>query len=316
VRRKRLRILTWHVHGNYLYYLTQVPHDFLVLVDERRSPGYAGCGGRLPWGANVTEIPLAAVAKTEFDCVLYQSRIGWTRDRETLLSRTQQGLPRVYLEHDPPQEHPSDTRHFVDDSETLLVHCTPFNELMWDSGTTPTAVIEHGVDLIKPARFTGELPRGVVVVNHLRPRGRRVGADLFEKARNAVPLDLVGMGAQSAGGIGEIDNTLLAQHVARYRFYFNPTRWTSLGLSIIEAMMVGLPVVGFATTELSTVIRNGESGFIDTRMDRLIEGMLYLIDSPREAERMGEAARHVAQERFNIQRFVADWTILFDSVTA
>ena len=24
----RLRILTWHVHGNYLYYLTQVPHEF------------------------------------------------------------------------------------------------------------------------------------------------------------------------------------------------------------------------------------------------------------------------------------------------
>lgn len=26
--RKRLRVLTWHVHGNYLYYLSQAPHDF------------------------------------------------------------------------------------------------------------------------------------------------------------------------------------------------------------------------------------------------------------------------------------------------
>jgi hypothetical protein len=32
-RRKRLRILTWQVHGNYLYSLTQVPHDFYLLTD-------------------------------------------------------------------------------------------------------------------------------------------------------------------------------------------------------------------------------------------------------------------------------------------
>lgn len=29
--RDKLRILTWHVHGNYLYYLSQVPHQFYVL---------------------------------------------------------------------------------------------------------------------------------------------------------------------------------------------------------------------------------------------------------------------------------------------
>ena len=31
-RGRRLRILTWHVHGNYLYALGQVPHDFVIPV--------------------------------------------------------------------------------------------------------------------------------------------------------------------------------------------------------------------------------------------------------------------------------------------
>ena len=28
---RRLNVLTWHTHGSYLYYLTQVPHEFYVL---------------------------------------------------------------------------------------------------------------------------------------------------------------------------------------------------------------------------------------------------------------------------------------------
>lgn len=40
--RKRLRVLTWHVHGNYLYYLSQAPHDFYIVTKPQHPPGYAG----------------------------------------------------------------------------------------------------------------------------------------------------------------------------------------------------------------------------------------------------------------------------------
>jgi glycosyltransferase involved in cell wall biosynthesis len=95
--------------------------------------------------------------------------------------------------------------------------------------------------------------------------------------------------------------------MAAHRFFFNPIRYTSLGLAVIEAMLVGLPIVGLATTELVTVIRNGENGFIDTRLERLVEAMRRLLADPREAGRLGEAARATALERFGIERFVADW---------
>jgi len=313
---RRLRILTWHVHGNYLYYLTQVPHDFLMLADEARSPGYAGRAGSLPWADNVIELPVAEVARAAFDCVLYQARTHWDHDRERLLTSAQQGLPRIYLEHDPPQEHPTSTRHFVSDRETLVVHVTPFNRLMWDMGDTPATIVEHGVSLPRPATYTGELARGIAVVNHLARRGRRLGLDVFVQMRDQVPLDLVGMDSARVGGQGEIENTLLAQHLARYRFFFNPIRWTSLGLSVVEAMMVGLPIVGVATTEMVTVVRNGETGYVDTRLDRLVEHMRRLIDDPAEARRLGANARRDALERFNIERFVRDWMQVFAAVTA
>jgi hypothetical protein len=315
VPHESLRVLTWHVHGNYLYYLTRSPHRFWIVTDPARSPGYAGLGGALPWGGNVQEAPLEALHRMSFDCVLSQSRRNYEDDRTTQLSEAQRRLPTIHLEHDPPQEHPTNTRHFVQDRNVLLIHCTHFNRLMWDSGITPTHVIEHGVHLPKPACYSGERERGIVVVNHLMKRGRRLGADVFEAVRSKVPLDLVGMDAAVAGGIGEIANDLLPAFMAGYRFFFNPIRYTSLGLSVIEAMMVGLPIVALATTEMVTVIDNGVNGFLDSNLDNLVGHMQRLLDYPTEARALGEAARRIACERFAIDRFRDDWDAAFRLVT-
>lgn len=312
---KRLRILTWHVHGNYLYYLTQVPHDFYLVTDAQRSSHHTGRSGTLPWGDNVFELMTDAVRDTDFDAVLYQSRDAWEGERHSLLSPAQQRLPAVYLEHDPPQEHPTNTLHWVDDPNMLLVHVTHFNALMWDSGRTPVRVVEHGVRLLDAgARYTGELLQGVSVVNNLDRRGRRLGLDVFEQVVQCVPIALVGMGAdrlRTLGGQGEVPNHELPGFMARHRFFFNPIRYTSLGLAIVEAMMVGLPVVGLATTELASVIRNGESGYVDTRIEPLVDTMQRLLRDPGEAQHLGRGARALAQERFNIERFVADWLAVF-----
>ena len=199
-----LRVLTWHVHGNYLLYLSRADVEFYLPVAPGR-PGYGGRGDTFPFPDRVRDVPAEAVRDLELDCVLFQSRQNYLEDQYEILSDEQRPLPRIYLEHDPPQEHPTDTRHPVDDPDTLLVHVTPFNDLMWDSGRTPTRVIEHGVFVPEDARYTGEFERGIVVVNHLRRRGRRLGADVFERVREEVPLDLVGMDAESLGGLGEVD---------------------------------------------------------------------------------------------------------------
>src|SRR5690606_29701065 len=163
--------------------------------------------------------------------------------------------------------------------------------------------------------YRGDLDRGIVVVNDLCSRGRRLGSDIFEEARRSVPLDLVGMRTESCGGLGEVPPMELPAFESRYRFFFHPVRYTSLGLAVCEAMMVGMPVVGLATTELPTVITNGEAGHVDTRVDRLVAAMQELIAEPREALWIGQAARRRAMERFNIDRFVADWHRVLCEVT-
>jgi hypothetical protein len=311
-----VRVFTWHVHGSYLYYLAHAHQEFYIPVKPGRPPGYAGLPpGPFPWPANLHEVPIEAVPSLQFDCVLFQWASQWLEDQYEVLSPAQQRLPKVFLEHDPPRESPTDPRHVVDDPNTLLVHVTPFNALMWDSGRTPTRVVEHGVTIPPGVRYTGELARGIVVVNHLARRGRRRGADQFEAARRQVPLDLVGLGADEMGGLGEIPHDQLPAFAARYRFFFNPIRYTSLGLAVCESMMAGMPIVGFATTEMATAVENGISGYVDTDPGRLVERMRELLADPAEARRLGAGAARRARERFGIERFIGDWDDIFATVT-
>lgn len=309
-----LNVLTWHVHGSYLYYLARVPVDLYLPVRPGRPEGYGGRSGSFRWPPNVHEVPAEAVRGLDLDCVLYQSRRNYLLDADEILSPVQRRLPAIYLEHDPPREHPTDTRHPAG-PEVLLVHVTGFNELMWDAGRTPTRVIPHGVVVPAGLRYAGDLPRGLAVVNNIAARGRRTGADVLERLRAEVPVDLAGMGSEELGGLGDVPLERLHALEVRYRFFLNPIRYTSMGLAVCEAMMLGLPVVGLATTEMAVAVENGRSGWVDTDLDRLADVMRELIRDPAEARRLGARARKRALELFGIERFAAAWLDAFEEVT-
>ncbi|HEX5369091.1 MAG TPA: glycosyltransferase [Dehalococcoidia bacterium] len=306
-----VRILTWHVHGNYLYYLTQSRHEFLLPVTAERKHPYGGRSDSFGFGSNVREANVEEVPDCDFDCVLYQSRSNY-EDGLQLLSDTQQRLPALVLEHDPPREHPTDTRHWAADTGATIVHVTPFNALMWDNSDAEVRVVEHGVLLPKDVSYSGEIARGLVAVNNLPLRGRRLGLDVFERLRRDVPLDLVGMGSEAVGGLGEVQPSEFPAFAAHYRFMFNPIRYTSLGLAVCEALTIGLPVAGLATTEMARVIENGVTGYVDTDPEALIPHMRRLLDDPEHARRLGANAREGALRRFGIERFCADWDCVFE----
>lgn len=109
---------------------------------------------------------------------------------------------------------------------------------MWDNGHTATRVIEHSVAINSDVRYDGSRPEGIFVVNELKRRSRMAGHDIFEAVRQRVPVTTVGMGSAEVGGIGEIHYRYLHQKVAEYRFLFSPMRYSSLPLSLIEAMPI------------------------------------------------------------------------------
>jgi hypothetical protein len=304
----RLRVLTWHVHGAYLEALAWAGVTLYVPVRDGRPARYGGAPSRRDLPPTIVEVPADEVRHLELDVIVCQARDNWLVDRFEILSEEQLRLPHVYVEHDPPREHPTDTRHLVaDEPAVLLVHVTAFNALMWDNGSTPVRVIEHGVPVPSGVAYSGELERGIVVVNDLASRGRRLGRDVFEQARQRIPLDLVGLRAPLLGGLEPVPHEQLASLMAAYRLYFHPVRYTSFGMAVCEAMLIGMPVVALATTEMTTVIEDGVNGFASTDPAVLVERARELLADLALAREIGRAGQALARDRFSVERFGRDW---------
>lgn len=312
---RRLNILIWHIHGSYLNSLARIEHNWYLPVKPGKPEGYGGRGPTFDLPDYVREVAAEDVKRLPLDLIIYQTPKNLHEDAEEILTPAQRHLPSIYLEHNTPRPSAVETRHPVDDPNVLLVHVTRFNQLMWDNGRTPTRVIEHSVAVTPDARYTGQRASGVTVINGTQRRPRITGFDILMQAREHVPLELVGMDTEALGGLGDIAYRDLHRQLAEYRFLFSPMRYTSLPLAVIEAMTIGMPIVALATTELPSVITNGETGFVSCDVPWLIERMRDLIADPVEARRLGVNARQLALERFGLERFIADWNAAFALVT-
>jgi glycosyltransferase involved in cell wall biosynthesis len=121
------------------------------------------------------------------------------------------------------------------------------------------------------------------------------------------------MDAAALGGIEDLPQRQLHRELARRRCYLHPIRWTSLGLSLIEAMQLGMPVVALATTETPDAVP-AQAGVVSTRVDVLAGAARAFLDDPDAARAAGDAARAHALERFGLDRFLADWDELLEEV--
>jgi hypothetical protein len=321
-----MRVLLWHVHGSWTTSFVQGGHDYLVPVLPDRGPDGRGRARTWHWPPSVIELTPEDAASAEVDVVILQRPHELERLARDWLGGRAPGrdVPAVYVEHNAPQGRIADMRHPAADRDDLVVcHVTHFNDLFWDTGTTPTRVVEHGV--IDPGyRYTGELARSAVVINEARRRGRVTGTDLLTRLARAAPIDLFGMDAagvrQRTNGaavrsIDDVPQDALHDEMALRRLYLHPIRWTSLGLSLIEAMHLGMPVVALATTEAPDAVPAG-AGVVSTRVDALAAAVRDYVAEPDRARESGLAARAGALERYGLRRFLADWDDLLEEVAS
>ncbi|MEX1142995.1 MAG: glycosyltransferase [Thermoleophilaceae bacterium] len=310
-----MRVLIWHVHGSWTTAFVQGEHEYLIPVTPDRGADGLGRARTWDWPPAAVEVMREEAADADVDVVVLQRPHELAALAREWLGGRRPGrdVAAVYVEHNAPQGRIAEMRHpAADRPELTLVHVTHFNDVFWDAGSTPTRVVEHGI--VDPGRrYTGELPRAAVVINEPGRRARVTGTDLLPDLDGRVPLDVFGIGAGTVGGHESLRQDELHAEMARRRAYLHPIRWTSLGLSLIEAMQLGMPVVALATTEVPEAVP-AEAGIVSTDLDVLREGLRRLVDDPDEARARGAAARRAATDRFGLDRFLADWDALLEEV--
>jgi Glycosyl transferases group 1 len=318
---RRLRILVWHVHGAWLDAFVRGEHDYLLPTLPEGGPWGGGRCGR-NWPASVREVPVTGLPAADVDVVVLQRPEELELVAEWLGRTPGRDVPAVYVEHNTPRGDVPNTAHPMADRQDIwLVHVTHFNDLVWDSGTAQTTVIEHGV--VDPGdRYTGELARAAVVINEPVRRWRVTGTDLLPRLAEGCELDVFGMGLDGLNttlgigehrlfAVGDLPTTKLHEAMARRRVYLHPIRWTSLGLSLIEAMHLGMPVVAVAATEAVRAIPP-EAGVISTRLDDLTAALRDLTGDLSMARQMGKHAREFALSHYGLGQFLRRWDDLLN----
>ncbi len=304
-----MRVLIWHVHGSWTTAFVQGGHTCLLPLQPGRGPDGRGRARTWDWPATAVEVPAGRLRDEPIDAVILQRPAEEELTWQLTGRRPGRDLPAVYLEH-------------AGRTDLRIVHVTHFNELFWDCGGTPVTVIEHGI--VDPGpRWTGELPRAAAVVNEPLRRGRYTGTDLLPYFARAAPLDVFGMGVAglprtlgcaAVTGHEDLPQARMHAELARRRVYLHPFRWTSLGLSLIEAMHLGMPVVALAATEAVEAIPPG-AGVLSTRRDHLRQAVRELLADREAAAALGRRAREAALARYGLARFLADWDRLLAEVT-
>ena len=311
-----MKVLVWHVHGSWTTSFVQGRHEYLLPLLPDRGPDGRGRARTWDWPASAREVPVEQLADERPDVVVLQ------RPHEAALLAEWTGLragvdvPAVYVEHNAPPEHAARTVHpLAERTDVPVVHVTAFNAVMWDNGRAPVTVVEHGV-LDPGHRYTGERSSLAVVVNEPVRRWRVAGTDLVLAMHDhEVAVDVYGMGMAAlveraphlAGAVHEdLPQADLHATLGAHRGYFHPYRWTSLGLALVEAMTIGMPVLALATTAAPESVPPA-AGLLSNDVRSLAAAARRWVADPGEAHERGLAAREHALARFGLDRFLRDW---------
>jgi glycosyltransferase involved in cell wall biosynthesis len=227
-------------------------------------------------------------------------------------------------------------RKMVGAAHRVLSNSPYGSRRIWNAYKRRATVIEHGVDFPSPSSTQSDALKEryqlgdrpvVVTVNHLHPR-KRIGLFLeaVAVAREYVP-GLVGLvvgdGPERASleekavqlGLevgrdviftGAVPEEELPAHYAVANVYMHTGREESFGLSVIEALKLGVPVVSVAEGGPLDTVRDEVSGRLVPPTARdLGEALASLLADPVRAQEMGRAGASFVATHYNWERGVS-----------
>jgi glycosyltransferase involved in cell wall biosynthesis len=109
-----------------------------------------------------------------------------------------------------------------------------------------------------------------------------------------------------AGSVGPVErNRLLGKACAR----LHPIQFDEpFGLSVIESMACGTPVIAFDRGSMPELIKNGKSGFLVNNVDEAIETVARV----KEIDR-GTCRRHV-ERHFTVERMINEYIQVYEMI--
>ena len=203
------------------------------------------------------------------------------------------------------------------------VHYVAISEADRHPDLTYAATIHHGIDLDAFAYRPDPDPDGhVLFFGRIHPdKGTADAIDIARAAERPIVLagivqdqeyfesevrPRLGADATYVGPVGGSDRALLLGSAAAL---LHPIAFEEpFGLSVIEAMACGTPVIAYRRGSMPELIHNGVNGFLVDGLDEAVAALGKLDELERKA------CRADAEDRFSSTRMVAAYATVYDHI--
>jgi glycosyltransferase involved in cell wall biosynthesis len=106
---------------------------------------------------------------------------------------------------------------------------------------------------------------------------------------------------------GHVDHEDVVEYYRQAAVVVNPSLSEAFGMSLVEAMVAGIPVIAARVGGMVEIVKEGETGLLVEPGDTgsLARAICYLLEHDDVRSRMGEAARRRARALFSWDRVAA-----------
>ena len=106
------------------------------------------------------------------------------------------------------------------------------------------------------------------------------------------------------------------QHIVQANFAVLPVKLDSISGAVIEAILLGLPVVTNKTSKMPFLNKDGESVLLSEidNVEMLAENMIKLVKSPELAKALRENARKFILNEYDEKRMVENLLRTYESI--
>ena len=106
--------------------------------------------------------------------------------------------------------------------------------------------------------------------------------------------------------IRDVSHSDIMKYYQKDNIFVFPTFKEHLGLSQIEALASGLPLISRDVGGVSDAVIDGHNGYLmpyNSTEEQWVLKIQYLINHSEERERMGRNSRKLAEEKFSMEKF-------------
>jgi hypothetical protein len=313
-----LRVLTFNSHQPYLHLLAaSLPWSFGIIAPRLPS------GTTKSWDFRIRPLPGNAKLYDSLHEALRDNPWDWfiAHNAHDLLDARDLSLPKAFLVHGTlsgriiQDQSTIDRTLYLKNIRLLLAaydaRIVYVSELKRKDWGIPGEVIRSSVDISQYGGYRGEI-RGVLqICNHLKERGAMMGWKTYQTVCRDLPNALLGENGDLPSSRRANSWEDFKEQLRSYRVYLYTPAYPyedGYNLALLEAMATGMPV---ATLQHATSpIRNGSEGVVAATAEELRRKVVYLLDNPEEAARLGNCARVRVGMKFPLSEFQNAWQFL------